>query len=166
MAAKVHNPLQLTPELYQYLLDLSLRETPAQQALRVATEAHPRARMLGAPDQVQLMCLILKLMNAKRGIEVGIFTGYTTLSFAQTVGADGRIVALDISDEFVSVGKPFWAQAGVADRIDLRLQPASESLRQLLESDGPNSFDFAFIDADKTGYDTMAPTRTNPTTLD
>jgi predicted O-methyltransferase YrrM len=149
---KAYNPLRLTSELYQYMLDLSLRESEPLHSLRVATESHPRAIMQGAPDQVQLMCLILNLMGAKRGIEVGIFTGYTTLAFAQVVGADGKVVALDISDEYASIGKPFWQQAGVHDRIQLVIQPASQTLRELLDNGEAGTYDFGFIDADKTGY--------------
>ena len=145
--------LNLDETLYQYLLDVSLREHPAQMALRAATRDHPRAGMQIAPEQGQFMALLIKLLGARRTLEIGVFTGYSALSVALALPADGRVVACDINQEFTDIGRPFWDQAGVAHKIDLRLAPAVETLDALLADGQGGSFDFVFIDADKTGYD-------------
>lgn len=145
--------LNLDDTLYQYLLDASLREHPALAELRAITHAHPLARMQIAPEQGQFMQMLVKLIGARRTIEVGVFTGYSTLAVAQALPEDGRIVACDISDEYTSIGRPYWGRAGVAHKIDLRLAPALQTLDALLASGNAGRFDFAFIDADKTGYD-------------
>jgi predicted O-methyltransferase YrrM len=145
--------LNLDDTLYQYLLDHSLREQPEQTALREATRTHPRAQMQISPEQGQFMALLVKLIGARRCIEVGVFTGYSALSVALALPADGRVLACDISDEFTAVGKPFWQRAGVAHKIDLRLAPALHTLDASLAAGEAGHYDFAFIDADKTGYD-------------
>jgi caffeoyl-CoA O-methyltransferase len=145
--------LELTEPLYQYVLDHSLRELPAQAALRAATAAHPHAGMQIAPEQGQLMALLVRLMGARRTLEIGVFTGYSALTVALALPADGRLLACDISDEYTRIGRPFWQQAGVAHKIDLQLAPALATLDARLATGEAGQYDFAFIDADKTGYD-------------
>ncbi len=145
--------LNLDDTLYQYLLDHSLREHPEQAALREETRSHPRAQMQIAPEQGQFMALLVKLLGARRCIEVGVFTGYSALSVALALPQDGRILACDISEEYTAIGKPFWQRAGVAHKIELRLAPASLTLDARLAAGEAGHYDFAFIDADKTGYD-------------
>jgi len=145
--------LSIDDTLYRYIVDHSAREHPAQVGLREATRRHPHAGMQIGPDQAQFMALLVKLMGAHRTIEIGVFTGYSALSVALALPADGRVLACDINDEYTRVGKPFWQQAGVADRIDLRLAPALQTLDAELARGAAGSYDFAFIDADKTNYD-------------
>jgi predicted O-methyltransferase YrrM len=145
--------LPLTDDLYRYVLEHSLREHPAQAALREATRTHPHAVMQIAPEQGALMAMLVKLMGARRTIEIGVFTGYSALAVALALPADGRVLACDISDEYTRIGRPFWQQAGVDDRIDLQLAPALETLDARLAAGESASYDFAFIDADKPGYD-------------
>lgn len=139
--------------LFQYLMDQSIREHPAQVALRAATASHPHAGMQIGPDQGQFMALLVKLVGARRTIEVGVFTGYSALTVALALPDDGHLLACDISDEYTRVGRPYWEQAGVAHKIDLRLAPARETLDAELAAGAAGQYDFAFIDADKTGYD-------------
>ena len=148
-----HRSLNLDDTLYQYLLDHSLREHPQQAALREATRTQPLARMQISPEQGQFMALLVKLLGARRCIEVGVFTGYSALSVALALPPDGRILACDISDEYTAIGKPFWQRAGVAHKIELRLAPAVQTLEAQLAAGEAGRYDFAFIDADKTGYD-------------
>jgi caffeoyl-CoA O-methyltransferase len=136
----------------QYLLDHSLREPAAAAELRGATAKLPHAGMQISPEQGQLMALLVQAIGARRAIEIGTFTGYSALWVALALPADGRLVCCDVSAEWTAVGKPFWEQAGVAGKIDLRIAPAMATLDRLL-ADGDAGYDFAFIDADKTGYD-------------
>lgn len=145
--------LDLDDGLYRYLVDHSIREHPAQAALRAATASHPYAGMQISPDQGQFMALLVRLIGARLTLEIGVFTGYSALSVALALPADGKLLACDISDEFTRVGRPFWQQAGVADKIDLRLAPANQTLDAALAAGGAGQFDFAFIDADKSAYD-------------
>jgi caffeoyl-CoA O-methyltransferase len=106
-----------------------------------------------SPDQGQFMALLVRLMGARRTIEIGVFTGYSALTVALALPEDGRVLACDISDDYTQVGRPFWQQAGVAHKIDLRLAPALETLDAQIAEGAIGQYDFAFIDADKTGYD-------------
>ena len=145
--------LNLDEPLYQYLIDHSIREHPAQAALRAATASHPHAGMQISPEQAQFMALLVKLIGAQRAIEVGVFTGYSALSVALALPTEGRLLACDISDEYTRVGRPYWQEAGVAHKIDLRLAPALATLDGELAAGRAGHYDFAFIDADKSGYD-------------
>jgi caffeoyl-CoA O-methyltransferase len=145
--------IDLDDTLYQYLLDHSLREHPEQAALREATRTHPRAGMQISPEQGQFMTLLVRLIGAKRTIEIGTFTGYSALTVALALPPEGRILACDISDEYTSIGKPFWQRAGVADRIELVIAPAARTLDARIAAGEADGYDFAFIDADKERYD-------------
>jgi predicted O-methyltransferase YrrM len=145
--------LPLDADLYRYVLAHSLREHPAQAALREATRTHPYAGMQIAPEQGQFMALLAGLMGARRTIEIGVFTGYSALAVALALPDDGRVLACDISDEYTRVGAPYWRQAGVAHKIELVLAPALATLEARLAAGEAGGYDFAFIDADKTAYD-------------
>ncbi len=145
--------LELDDTLYDYLLAHSLREHPQQAALRAATAEHPHANMQIAPEQGQFMALMARLIGARRTIEIGVFTGYSALSVALALPADGYLLACDISDEYTRVGRPYWEAAGVAHKIDLKLGPALQTLEQRLAEGEAGRYDMAFIDADKPGYD-------------
>ena len=145
--------LDLDDALYAYVLAHSLREHPAQAALREATQAHPHAGMQIGPEQGQFMALLVRLIGARRTIEVGVFTGYSALCVALALPDDGCVLACDVSDAYTSIGRPYWKQAGVAGKIDLQLGPALATLDARLAAGDANTFDFAFIDADKTAYD-------------
>jgi len=145
--------LQLDDTLVRYVHDHSLREHPALAALREATRTHPHAGMQIGPDQGQFMALLVRLIGARRTIEIGTFTGYSALAVALALPADGRVLACDVSDEYTRVGRPFWQQAGVAHKIELVLQPALATLDARLAAGEAEAYDFAFIDADKTRYD-------------
>jgi len=141
--------ITLDEPLYNYLLEVSLRETNEQQQLRAETSKLEMSIMQISPDQAQFMALLIKLIAAKRIIEIGTFTGYSALSMALALPQEGYLLACDISAEWTSVGRPYWRQAGVADKIDLRLAPALDTLNAVIEKGDSGSFDFAFIDADK-----------------
>jgi len=145
--------LTVDDELYRYLVEHSLREHPAQSALRAATAAHPHAGMQISPEQGQFMTLLVKLLGARRAVEIGVFTGYSALTVALALPDDGRLLACDISDEYTRVGRPYWQEAGVAHKIDLQLAPARATLDARLAAGEAGQYDFAFIDADKSSYD-------------
>jgi caffeoyl-CoA O-methyltransferase len=148
-----HRTLQLDDALYDYVLAHSLREHPAQVALREATKAHPHAGMQIGPEQGQFMALLARILGARRAIEIGVFTGYSALTVALALPDGGYLLACDISDEYTRIGKPYWQAAGVAHRIDLRIGPALQTLDARLAAGEAGAYDFAFIDADKTAYD-------------
>lgn len=145
--------LNVTDRLYDYLMAHASRESPVLARLRAETSRLPMARMQIAPEQGQFMNLLIRLMNARKTLEVGVFTGYSSLCIAEALPEDGRHVACDVSAEWTRVGQRYWEEAGVADRIDLRLAPALETLGTLLAEGEAGTFDFAFIDADKLSYD-------------
>lgn len=144
--------IHVSDRLYDYILDQSLREHPVLARLREVTSRHPRAQMQISPIQGQFMQLLVRLMQAKKTLEVGVFTGYSSLSVALALPPDGRVVACDVSEEFTAIAREYWREAGVAEKIDLRLAPAVQTLDALLEAGEAGSFDFAFIDADKVNY--------------
>ena len=145
--------LNLDDTIYQYLLNHSLREHPAQIALREATRTHPHAVMQISPEQGQFMALLIRLIGARRTIEIGVFTGYSALSVALALPDDGKLLACDISDEYTRIGVPHWKAAGVAHKIDLQLAPALSTLDARIKAGEQGQYDFVFIDADKSGYD-------------
>jgi len=142
----------LNDALYEYLLSVSLREPDVLCRLREETAKMPQHNMQISPEQGQFMALLVELTGARKCLEVGTFTGYSTLSLALALPEDGQIVACDISEEFTSRAKPYWQKAGVAGKIDLRLGPALETLDALIADGESGAFDFAFIDADKVNY--------------
>ncbi len=144
--------LAMTDALYDYLLAVSLREPPILRRLREETAAHPRAGMQLAPEQGQFLALLVKLLGATKTLEVGVFTGYSSLCVALALPPEGRIVACDVNEEWTATARRYWAEAGVAGKIDLRLAPALQTLDRLLDEGGTDTFDFAFIDADKDNY--------------
>ena len=144
--------IALTDSLYEYLLASSLREPPLLARLREETAALPNARMQIAPEQGQFMALLVRLMGARRCLEVGVFTGYSSLAIALALPEDGRIVACDVSEKWTSVARRYWAEAGVEHKMELRIAPALETLEHLLASGEAGSIDFAFLDADKENY--------------
>ena len=145
--------LGLDDRLYHYLHSISLREPAVLTQLRRETAQHPMGRMQIAPEQGQFMALLIQLMGARRALEVGVFTGYSTLAVALALPPDGKIVACDVSEDYTAIARRYWRQAGVADQIDLRIAPALETLDRLLATGEAGTFDFAFIDADKSNYD-------------
>lgn len=142
----------LEDRLYEYLLAVSLRDDPVARRLREETARLPQSNMQIAPEQAQLLALIVRLVGARRTLDVGVFTGYSALAVARALPRDGRVVALDVSEEWTSVARRYWEEAGLTDRIDLRLAPALDTLDGLVEGGAAGTFDFAFIDADKENY--------------
>lgn len=144
--------ISLTDSLHEYLLEVSLREPGLLRRLREETAADPLARMQISPEQGQFMALLARLTGARRCIEVGVFTGYSSICVASALPEDGRIVACDVSEEWTSIARRYWREAGVEHKIDLRLAPARDTLDALLAAGEQGRHDLAFIDADKTGY--------------
>ncbi len=144
--------IELNDRLYQYLLDHSLRENAIMRRLREATATHELARMQISPEQAQFMALLIELMGARNIIEIGTFTGYSALAMAQALPADGRLICCDISTQWTDTGRPYWREAGVESRIDLRIAPALDTLDALISDAQAGRFDMVFIDADKTAY--------------
>jgi len=144
--------ISLTDSLYDYLLSVSLREPDLLLKLREETAADPAANMQISPEQGQFMGLLARLMGARRCLEIGVFTGYSSLAIALALPDDGRIVACDVSEKWTSVARRYWAAAGVAHKIDLRLATAMDTLDRLIAAGEAGTFDFAFIDADKENY--------------
>jgi len=144
--------ISLDQAIYDYILASSLRESPVLAQLRAETAALPMAVMQIAPEQGQFMALLVKLMGAKRALEVGVYTGYSALAVAEALPDEGLLVACDINAETTAIAQRYWQTAGVAHKIDLRLAPATQTLQALLDDGQAGSFDFAFIDADKTTY--------------
>ncbi|HEY1975910.1 MAG TPA: class I SAM-dependent methyltransferase [Candidatus Baltobacteraceae bacterium] len=132
----------------EYILSQTVHETAIQRALREETSHRSNAQMQIGPDQAQFMALLAHIIGARRYLEIGVFTGYSTLAMALALPSDGRIVACDVSEEYTSVARRYWEQAGVAGKIDLRLAPALETLERIV-GEKTEPFDMAFIDADK-----------------
>jgi predicted O-methyltransferase YrrM len=144
--------LSMSDALYEYILAHSVREPAVLARLRKVTASLPDATMQISPEQGQLMALLVKLIGARRCIEIGTYTGYSSLVVALALPADGKIVACDINAKTAAIARQFWKEAGVEAKVQLHLQPALKTLAELLAADGAASFDFAFVDADKTGY--------------
>ena len=144
--------LNYTINLREYLWEKGMEEHPVLKELRSETAKLPQSMMQICPEQGALMANLIRLMSAKRTLEIGTFTGYSALSVALALPEDGEIVACDISKEWTSIGKQKWEQAGVSHKIDLKLGPAVDTLDTLLQEGQQGSFDFAFIDADKANY--------------
>lgn len=142
----------LSAELNQYLQEVSVHEPELLARLRGETAELPEAGMQVAPEQGQLLALLVRLMGARKILEVGVFTGYSSLSMALALPDDGRLIGCDVNEEWTAVARRYWQEAGVEGRIDLRLAPALETLDALIESGHARTFDMAFIDADKEGY--------------
>jgi predicted O-methyltransferase YrrM len=139
--------------LYEYLIAHTAPEHPAQIALREATRNWPRETMQISPDQAQFLSFLLRLIGARRTIEIGVFTGYSALTAALALPPDGYLLACDITDNDAKLGRPYWEAAGVSGKIELVLAPALKTLGARLDSGEAGTYDFAFIDADKTSYD-------------
>ena len=146
-------PVPMSKELYEYLLSVSLREPEILRQLREETSHHPRRVMQIAPEQGSLLTLLIQLLGARKTLEVGVFTGYSSLCTALALPTDGKLIACDVSEEFTSIARRYWEAAGVAHKVDLRLAPALETLDKLIADGESGTFDFAFIDADKSNYD-------------
>ena len=146
--------IEMTDPLYQYLLEHSVREPAILAELRAETAGMPEAQMQIGPDQGQFMALLAKLIGAQRCIEIGVFTGYSSLAVALALPDDGRILACDVSEEWTSIARRYWHRAGVDHKIELKLQPAAKTLEALLAAGESGIYDFAFIDADKPAYET------------
>ncbi len=145
--------ISLDARLYDYLLSASLRELPVQAELRKRTAEHPHSRMQVSPEQGQLMALLVQLIGAKKTLEIGVFTGYSALAVALALPKDGKVVACDVNEKDCAIALPYWEKANVAHKIDLRIAPALDTLNELTANGEQNTFDFAFIDADKSNYD-------------
>ncbi|WP_449106025.1 class I SAM-dependent methyltransferase [Pseudomonas mohnii] len=144
--------LNLDDSLYHYLLDVSLRETPLLKRLRDETQALPMARWQVAPEQGQFLALLVKLTGARRLLEIGTFTGYSALCMAAALPDDGSMICCDIPGDYNATARRYWREAGLAERIDLRLAPALETLAELERQGQGGQFDLVFIDADKANY--------------
>lgn len=145
--------IQITPDLHKYLLSVSLRESPFLEQLRHETSTHVMSTMQISPEQGQFMALLVELMGVRKAIELGVFTGYSALAVALAMPPDGILIACDNNQEYTDIATRHWESAGVAHKIDLRLAPAMDTLDILIAQGEINTFDFAFIDADKRNYD-------------
>ncbi|HYQ99746.1 MAG TPA: class I SAM-dependent methyltransferase [Casimicrobiaceae bacterium] len=143
----------LPDPIEHYVCETLARETPLQKRLRAETARLPEAGMQIGTDLAALLALLARAIGARRALEVGTFTGYSALAVASALPDDGLLVACDTSDDWTSIGRRYWKEAGVAARVDLRLGPARDTLARLVREHGAGTFDLAFIDADKTSYD-------------
>lgn len=144
--------LSLSNALYAYLVEHSVREPEILQRLRAETAKDSMSMMQISPEQGQFMQLLVRLMGAKNCLEVGVFTGYSSLAVALVLPADGHLIACDVSEKWTAIARKYWMEAGVAAKIDLRIAPALATLDELITAGNAGAFDFAFIDADKINY--------------
>jgi predicted O-methyltransferase YrrM len=140
-------------EIARYVCEGFTKETAVQKKLRAETAGMPNGQMQISADQGALMALLVKMMGAKKCLEVGVFTGYSALTVAAALPADGRLIACDVSEEWTGIARQYWKEAGVEGKIELRLAPALETLKKMLAGGEAGTFDFAFVDADKESYD-------------
>lgn len=145
--------IRLTDAIQSYLVDVTVREPEVFRRLRAETARLENRNMQIAPEQGQFMALLVELLGARRALEIGTFTGYSALWIASALPPDGRLLCCDVNDQWTTVARRYWAEAGLADRIELRLAPALDTLDALLAVGQAGTFDFAFIDADKPNYD-------------
>lgn len=144
--------ITLSDDLYEYMLKVSLREPDLLRQLREETAKDEMARMQISPEQGQFMSLLVKMLGTKRTLEVGVFTGYSSLCIALALPPEGKIIACDVSEKWTAIARRYWKEAGVSNKIDLHLAPALQTLDGLLKKGKRAQFDFAFIDADKENY--------------
>lgn len=144
--------INMTPALYEYMLSVSAVEPEVLRRLREETSTLEMARMQISPEQGQFMRLLIGLSGARRALEVGVFTGYSSLCVAMALPPEGELFACDVSEEWTAIARRYWREAGMEERIHLRIAPALLTLQELLSARGPGQFDFAFIDADKPNY--------------
>ncbi len=144
--------ITLPPDLADYVRSVSVHEDDLLRRLRAETEARPDASMLTSPEQAQFLALLARVLGARRCLEIGVYTGYTTIRLAEAMPEDGRVVACDVSEELTAIARRYWAEAGVEGKVDLRIAPALETLDRLLADGAAGSFDLAYIDADKETY--------------
>ncbi|HLJ49495.1 MAG TPA: class I SAM-dependent methyltransferase [Bryobacteraceae bacterium] len=143
----------INEDIYEYIVASSVKEPEILRRLREETASHPRRSMQISRDQGHFFRFLVEMLGAKKALEIGVFTGYSALSVALALPEDGLLVACDVNEEYTAVARRYWREAGVEHKVDLRLAPALETLRRVLEEDGQaGTFDFAFIDADKTSY--------------
>ncbi len=152
MTIMANKTLVLDNSLYDYYRGVSLREDPVLEELRKETAGIRGAGMQIAPEQGQFMTLLARISGANKALEIGVYTGYSALCVARALPSDGRLFACDVSREWTTVARRYWERAGVADKIELRLKPASETLQEMLDAGERGSVDFTFIDADKENY--------------
>jgi len=145
--------ISITDSIYKYLCENSLREDEVLSSLRAYTYRMEQRNMQISPEQGQFMQLLIKLMGAKNTIEIGVFTGYSSLCVALALPLDGKIIACDISTKYTDIAEKYWKDANVRNKIDLRIGPALDTLQKLIDKGLSNTFDFSFIDADKINYD-------------
>lgn len=145
--------IEISKELYEYMLSVSLREHDALRELREVTAKDPNAIMQIPPEQGQFMALLVKMIGAKKTLEIGTYTGYSTLSVALAMPNSSITITCDINSEWTNIGSNYWKEAGVENKIDLRIGPALDTLDELINDGQSNTFDFSFIDADKINYD-------------
>jgi len=144
--------LTLDDRLGDYLREVGVREPDIARALRAETAGMPESNMQIAPEQGQFLDFLIRSLGARRTLEIGVYTGYSALITALALRDDGELIACDINAEWTAIAQRYWQQAGVSNRINLHLRPALETLRELIDAGESGQFDFAFIDADKTGY--------------
>lgn len=145
--------IKISDELAAYIRASSLREPEVLARLRDETAKLSNGTMQITPEQGQFMSLLIRMLNARNAIEVGVFTGYSSISVASALPENGRLLACDVSEEYTNIARRYWAEAGLESRIDLRLGPALQTLDRLVEEGNAGTFDFGFIDADKANYD-------------
>jgi len=143
----------ITEKLYEYMLSVSLREPEVLKDLRRETALDENANMQISPEQGQFMALLVKMLGAERTLDIGVYTGYSSLCIGMSIPEKGRVVACDVSREWTDIARRYWRRAGVEDKIELQLAPAKQTLKKLIEEGAAATFDFAFIDADKKNYD-------------